>query len=176
MIDTARFKPKTVYVIYIAATPDKVWQALTDPAFSKQYFFGFAVDVEPKIGGRFLLHYPDGRVHARGEVVVWDPPRRFASTWLIEGMGEYDRLPECLVGYDIEPSGESVKVTMTESHSWEVPDAVLSGGRMGWPKVMSNLKSVLETGKPLLMKSEGPPPEMLAAVKQAVAEKPWLRS
>ena len=44
MIDTAKFKPKTVYVTYIAATPEKVWQALTDPAFSKQYFFGFAVD------------------------------------------------------------------------------------------------------------------------------------
>ena len=43
--DPAKFKPKTIYVTYIAATPEKVWQGLTDPAFSKQYFAGFAVDV-----------------------------------------------------------------------------------------------------------------------------------
>ena len=175
MTDTARFKPKTVYVVYIATTPEKVWQALTDGAFSRQYFFGFVVDIEPRIGGTFLMHYPDGRVHARGEVVAWDPPRRFSTTWLIEGMGEYDQLPECLVAYDVEPSGESVKVTMTESHSWDVPEAILSGGRMGWPKVMSCLKSVLETGKPLSTKAEGPPPEMAEAVRRAAAEKPWLR-
>jgi uncharacterized protein YndB with AHSA1/START domain len=45
MIDAAKFKPKTVYVTYIAGTPEKVWRALTDPAFTKQYFFGFSVDV-----------------------------------------------------------------------------------------------------------------------------------
>jgi len=174
MIDGAKFKPKTVYVIYIAATPDQVWRALTDPAFSRQYFFGFAVDVEPRAGGRFLLHYPDGRVHARGEVADWSPPRRFSCTWLIEGMDEFDELPECLVTYDIEQAGDAVRLTMTEAHSWDVPDAILSGGRMGWPAVLSNLKSVLETGKPLSIKAE-PPKQMLDAVRQAVAEKPWLR-
>ncbi len=62
MTDIREFKPKTIYVTYIASTPDKVWQALTDPAFSRQYFAGFAVDVEPKAGGKFRLLYPDGRV------------------------------------------------------------------------------------------------------------------
>ena len=65
---TGKFKPKTVYVTYIASTPEKVWQALTDPAFTRQYFFGFAVDVEPKQGGAFRLLHPDGRTHVRGEV------------------------------------------------------------------------------------------------------------
>jgi len=55
MIDIAAFKPRTVYVTYIAAAPGKVWQALTKPEFSKQYFFGFAVDIEPRAGGRFRL-------------------------------------------------------------------------------------------------------------------------
>ena len=77
--------------------------------------------------------------------------------------------------YDIEPSGESVKLTMTEAHSWDVPEAIYPGGRTGWPKIMSSLKSVLETGRPLVTRSEGPPPEMMEAVKQrargeAVAE------
>ena len=62
MIDIAAFKPRTVYVTYIAAAPGKVWQALTKPEFSKQYFFGFAVDIEPRAGGRFRLLWPDGRL------------------------------------------------------------------------------------------------------------------
>lgn len=175
MTALSRFTPKTVYVIYIASAPEKVWQALTDPAFSKQYFFGFAVDVEPRTGGKFLARYPDGRVHISGQVVDWSPPRRLSVTWRVEGMTEFGELPECLVSYEIEPSGESVKVTMSESHSWDVPEAILSGGRAGWPKIMSSLKSVLETGKPLSTKTEGPPPEMLQAVKRAVIEKPWLK-
>ena len=175
MTALSRFKPETVYVIYIASTAEKVWQALTDPAFSKQYFFGLAVDIEPRTGGKFLVRYPDGRVHITGQVVDWSPPRRLSATWLVEGMTEFGELPECLVSYEIEPSGESVKLTMTESHSWDVPEAILSGGRTGWPKIMSSLKSVLETGKPLSTKTEGPPQQMLDAVKRAVAEKPWLK-
>jgi len=175
MIDKAKFKPKTVYVIYITATPKEVWRALTDPAFTKQYFFGFAIDVEPKIGGAFRLLTPDGRVHVRGEVVDWEPPRRFASTWTVEGMKDFAELPECLVSYDIEPSGEAVKLTMMESHSWEVPEAILSGGRSGWPAILSSLKSVLETGKPVAMKMEGPPPDMIKAVQKALMEKAWLK-
>jgi uncharacterized protein YndB with AHSA1/START domain len=175
MIDAAKFKPKTVYVTYIAATPEKVWQALTDPAYTRQYFFGFAVEAGPKVGGAFRLLTPDGKVHVRGEVVEWSPPRRFASTWLVEGMKGYGELPECQVSYDIEPSGEAVKLTMMESHSWDVPDAILRGGQIGWPKILSSLKSVLETGKPVAMKMEGPPPGMTEAVQKALAEKPWLK-
>jgi hypothetical protein len=119
--------------------------------------------------------YPDGRVHMKGEVVDWSPPRRFACTWLIEGVTEFGELPECLVAYDIERSGEAVKVTMTESHSWNIPEAILSGGRTGWPKIMAGLKSLLETGRSLAAANEGPSQEMLAAVRKAVAEKPWLR-
>jgi uncharacterized protein YndB with AHSA1/START domain len=172
MIDTGRFKPNTVYVIYIAATPEKVWQALTDPAFTRQYFSGFAIEVEPRAGGAFRLRYPDGRVHMSGQVVEWSPPRRFSCTWRVEGMPDFRELPECLVTYDIEPSGGAVKLTMTEAHSWEVPDAILAGGRSGWPAILSSLKGVLETGKPLDIKME-PPSGMMEAVRRAVAEQPW---
>jgi uncharacterized protein YndB with AHSA1/START domain len=175
MTDAARFKPKTVYITYIASTPEKVWQALTDPAFTRQYFFGFAAAVEPRTGGAFLLLWPDGRIHVRGTVLEWSPPRRLAVTWLVEGMKDFGELPECLVSYDIEPSGDAVKLTMAESHSWDVPDAILSGGRMGWPKILSGLKTLLETGKPLTPASENPPAEFIDAVRQAVVEKPWLK-
>jgi uncharacterized protein YndB with AHSA1/START domain len=173
--DIATFKPKTVYVTYIAATPEKVWQALTEAAFTKQYFFGFAVEIEPKQGGRFRLLWPDGRVHVSGEVAEWSPPRRLAVTWLVEGMNDFGDLPECLISYDIAPSGEAVKLTMSESHSWDVPRDLLRGGEIGWPKILSSLKSLLETGRPLAAANEPPPPEFIEAVKKAVAEKPWLK-
>lgn len=175
MIDASKFEPKTVYVTYIAASPERVWQALTDPAFTRQYFFGFAIEVEPRTGGLFRLLHPDGRTHISGEVVEWSPPRRFACTWLVEGMKEFAELPVCLVTYDIEPSGDAVRLTMTEAHSWDVPEAILSGGRTGWPKILSSLKSLIETGKPLSAANEGPPPGFMEAVQRAVAEKPWLR-
>lgn len=175
MTHIGQFKPKTVYVTYVATTPQKVFQALTDPAFSRQYFAGFAVEVAPKTGGKFRLLYPDGRTHISGEVVEWSPPRRFVCTWLVEGMAEFAELPVCLVAYDIEPSGDAVKLTMTESHSWDIPDAILAGGQSGWPAILSNLKSVLETGKSMTLQMT-PPDGFMEAVQKAIAAKPWLRS
>jgi uncharacterized protein YndB with AHSA1/START domain len=174
MADVPKFKPNTVYVTYIAATPEKVWQALTSAEFTRQYFVGFAIEVEAREGGAFFLRYPDGRVHMSGRVVEWNPPRRFSCTWLVEGMPEFRELPECLVTYEIEQVGDAVKLTMTESHSWDVPDDILAGGRAGWPAILSSLKSVLETGKPLDIKM-APPEGMVEAVKRAVVEKAWLR-
>jgi uncharacterized protein YndB with AHSA1/START domain len=175
MVETANFKPGTVYVTYIAATPEQVWQALTDPAFTRQYFFGFAAEVEPRTGGAFKLLAADGSTHVRGEVVEWSPPSRFSCTWAVKGMGDFGTLPDCLVTYDVEPSGDTVKLTLTESHSWDVPPAILAGGQTGWPKIISGLKSLLETGKPLPMAVEGPPPGMVEAVQRAATEKPWLK-
>jgi hypothetical protein len=93
---------------------------------------------------------PDGRVDVKGAVVTWDPPRRLAC----HVAGRLDRgacaiLPGCLVSYDIAQAGEAVRLTMTGAHQWDVPDDLLSGGRAGWPAILSGLKSVLETGKPL---------------------------
>ena len=110
-----------------------------------------------------------------GRVVEWSPPRRFSCTWLIEGMPEFRELPVCLVTYEIEQPGAAVKLTMTEAHSWDIPDAILQGGRTGWPAILSSLKSVLETGKPLDVKL-APPEGMVEAVKKAVAERPWEAS
>ena len=81
-----KFVPTTVYVTYIASTPEKVWEALTRAEFTRQYFFGHSIEVEPKAGGSFILRAPDGSVHMRGRVVEYDPPRRLATTWSVEGM------------------------------------------------------------------------------------------
>jgi uncharacterized protein YndB with AHSA1/START domain len=168
-----RFVPKTVYVIYIASTAEKVWEALTSAEFTRQYFSGRSVEIEPKVGGSFLMRVQDGRFDIKGRVVEWDPPRRLSATWEVD-FAEFRELPACLVTYDIEPMGESVKLTTTEAHQWAVPDAILAGGRQGWPLILSGLKSVIETGKPIAVSVKmGPPQEMLDAIKEAVAKKPW---
>src|SRR3979409_1297624 len=76
-----KFLPKTVYVTYIASTPEKVWEALSRAEFTKRFFCGRAVEVEPKVGGSFAMRMPDGRYDIKGKVIEWDPPRRLSVTW-----------------------------------------------------------------------------------------------
>jgi uncharacterized protein YndB with AHSA1/START domain len=165
MIDIGSFKPDTVYTIYIASTPEKVWQALTTAEFSRQYFFGFAVELEKKVGGSFIVRAPDGSTHIDGEVLGCDPPRKLSVTWNVNWPGLVEKLGRTVVTYEIAQVGDAVRLTMTESHERELPEDILSGGRAGWPAILSSLKSVLETGKPLAVKME-PPLKMLAALKE----------
>ena len=69
-------KPDFIYTIYIASTPEKVWQALTSAEFSTKYFFGNSVEVEPRVGGTFIVRTPDGALHITGEVFEYEPPRK----------------------------------------------------------------------------------------------------
>jgi uncharacterized protein YndB with AHSA1/START domain len=164
MIATEEFRPTTVYTIYIASTPEKVWQALTSAEFSRKYFFGFAVESEFEVGGAFKVLAPDGSLHISGEVIECVPPRKLTVTWNVNWPGLVEKLGSTLVSYEIEPAGDAVKLTMTESHDRPLSDDILSGGRSGWPAILSSLKSLLETGKPLVIKM-APPQRMLAALK-----------
>src|SRR5580704_18822570 len=117
-----KFKPKTVYVTYIAASPEKAWQALTSSDFTRKYFWERDIEIEAKAGGAFALRLPDGRVNVRGKVIDYDPPRKLTVTWKVEWPEEFRKLPECLVTYEIAPAGDAVRLIMTESHSWDVPE------------------------------------------------------
>jgi uncharacterized protein YndB with AHSA1/START domain len=165
MIDIGLFKPSTVYTIYIASTSEQVWQALTTAEFSRQYFFGFAFEMEQIVGGSFIVRAPDGSVHIDGEVLACDPPRKLSVTWNVNWPGLVEKLGQTIVTYEIAQMGDAVRLTMAESHERELGDDILSGGRMGWPAILSSLKSLLETGKPLAVKME-PPLRMLAALKE----------
>jgi uncharacterized protein YndB with AHSA1/START domain len=159
------FKPDTVYTIYIAAPPEKIWQALTTAEFSRQYFFGFGVEIDQQVGGAFVLRRPDGAVHVDGEVIECAPPRKLSVTWRVNWPGLVEKLGQTLVTYEIEQAGEAVRLTMTESHERSISDDILAGGRQGWPAILSSLKSLLETGKPLAVKS-APSLRMLEALKK----------
>jgi uncharacterized protein YndB with AHSA1/START domain len=80
-MNVENFKPATVYTIYIAATPEKVWQALTSAEFSRKYFFGNAVEVDPRVGGAYIVRAPDGALHISGEVIECVPPRKLTVTF-----------------------------------------------------------------------------------------------
>jgi uncharacterized protein YndB with AHSA1/START domain len=159
------FKPMTVYTIYIAATPEKVWEALTSAEFSRKYFFGNSVEVEQRVGGAYFVRTPDGALHISGEVIECDPPNKLTVTFNVNWPLLIEKLGPTLVTYEIEQAGEAVRLTMSEAHDRPLSDDILEGGRQGWPAILSGLKSVLETGKPLAVKM-APPQRMLAALRE----------
>ena len=135
-----------VYVSYIRTTPEKLWSALTrDTEFMKQYWFGCHCKSEWTAGSRWALVYPDDRLADTGSIVEADPPRRLVIRWRNEWNPELKAEGDSLCTMELEPSGSAVKLSIT--HTIEVADSKLivavSGG---WPKVISNLKSLLESG------------------------------
>jgi uncharacterized protein YndB with AHSA1/START domain len=159
------FRPDIVYTIYIASTPEKVWQALTTAEFSRKYFFGFAVEAELRVGGAFTVRAPDGSVHISGEVVECVAPHKLTITWNVNWPALVEKLGVTLVSYEIERAGNAVRLTLTEAHDRPIGDDILSGGRSGWPAILSSLKSLLETGEALDIKM-APPQRMLEALKK----------
>jgi uncharacterized protein YndB with AHSA1/START domain len=159
------FKPMTVYTIYIASTPEKVWEALTRSEFSRQYFFGNSVEVDLRVGGAYIVRTPDGAPHISGEVIECVAPRKLSVTFNVNWPELVEKLGPTLVTYEIEQAGEAVRLTMTEAHDRALDDDILSGGRQGWPAILSSLKSLLETGDALTIKM-APPQQMLAALRK----------
>jgi uncharacterized protein YndB with AHSA1/START domain len=138
-------KSTHVYVSYIRTSPEKLWQALTDPEFTKQYWFGMRSESTWKPGASWQLVAGDGKIWDAGEVVEAKPPRRLVIRWQHQNKPELKAEGPTLCTMELEPNGSAVKLTIThtiERESSKVIEAV-SGG---WPKVISNLKSLLETG------------------------------
>lgn len=160
-----QFRPTLVYTIYIAATPEQAWQALTSAEFSRKYFFGNAVEVDLRIGGAYIMRTPDGSLHISGKVIECDPPKKLTVTFNVNWPALVEKLGATLVTYEIEPAGDAVRLTLTEAHDRPIDDDILSGGRAGWPAILSSLKSLLETGAALDIKM-APPQRMLEALKK----------
>ena len=140
-----------VYVIFIRTTPERLWSALIDPGMTKDYWFGMRMEAEWKTGGAWKLLFDDGRVADTGEVVVFDPPKRMELRWRNEFKPELKAEGYSRCTMELEPAGEAVKLTVT--HTMDSAEskfiAAVSGG---WPQILSNLKSLLETGKAILIR------------------------
>jgi uncharacterized protein YndB with AHSA1/START domain len=138
-----------VYVTFIRTTPAKLWEALTDPQFIRQYWFGVTVECGWKKGSPWKLVYPDGRLADSGELIEVDPPRRMVIRWQNEWNPELkaDGPSRCTI--ELEPTGNAVKLSIT--HEIDRPESkFITAVSGGWPKVISNLKSLLETGATVL--------------------------
>ena len=133
MEKTTEKTPDTIYVTYIATTPERVWEALTSAEFTTQYFFGRRIQSDWKVGSHWSLLTQDGAVDVQGKVLVGDQPRLLEVSWHVEGNEEARRLPYCRVRYQIEPLGDTVRLTMTEIHDDPIEAKYLEGGRQGWP-------------------------------------------
>ena len=134
-----------VYVSYIRTTPERLWSALTDGEFMKQYWFGNHCESEWTAGSSWKNVYPDGRVTDTGEIVEAVPPRRLVIRWEHQDKPELKAEGASLCTMEIEPNGTAVKLTI--SHTIECdPSKLIAAVSGGWPKVISNLKSLLESG------------------------------
>jgi uncharacterized protein YndB with AHSA1/START domain len=142
-------KEKFVYVTYIATTPEKAFQALVDGEMTRQYW-GHDNVSDWKPGSRWEHQRCDAAhtVDVIGEVIESTPPRRLVMSWAspgdVDNRDKYSR-----VAIDIEPVGQSVRLTVVHDEL-EAGSGMLKGITDGWPRVLSSLKSFLETGHPLV--------------------------
>jgi len=130
-----------------------------------EVFSGNSVEVDLRVGGAFIVRTPDGALHISGEVFECDPPKKLTVTFNVNWPALIEKLGPTLVTYEIEQAGDAVKLTLLQSHDRPISDDILSGGRQGWPAILSSLKSVLETGNPLSVQM-APPQRMLDALKE----------
>jgi uncharacterized protein YndB with AHSA1/START domain len=137
-----------VYITYIRTTREKLWEALTTPEFMKQYWFGVTAETDWKPGSSWKLILPDGRVADMGEILEAEPPARLVIKWRNEFRPELKAEGYTRCTMDIEQDGEVAKLTIV--HECDVANAkVIEAVSGGWPRILSNLKSLLETGRVL---------------------------
>jgi uncharacterized protein YndB with AHSA1/START domain len=135
-----------VYVTIIRTTPEKLWEALTDPKFIRQYWYGVNVECAWKAGAPWKMAFPDGRVTDAGEILEIDPPRRIVIRWQNEWNPEMKAEGPSRCTIDLTPLGDAVKLTIT--HVLDRPESkLIVGVAGGWPYTIANLKSFLETGE-----------------------------
>lgn len=137
-----------VYVTYIRTTPEKLWQALLDPEFTRRYWVETWQESEWKPGASWRMMCPDGRVHSTGEVLECVPYKRLVRTWHCEVIPESRAEGHSRVTFELEPVGDAVKLTFIQEN--DTPDSkTIVMASEGWPLILASVKSLLETGAPL---------------------------
>jgi uncharacterized protein YndB with AHSA1/START domain/DNA-binding transcriptional ArsR family regulator len=154
-------KPDFVYTTYINTTPERLWQALTDPAFTRRYW-GVTFESDWQAGSTVIWNQDGVTMADPAQVVLESEPcRRLAYTWhtftpeFAKAVGLSDEVlgkmideRRSKVTFDIEPLGQMVKLTVVHS-DFEPGSTVLEMVSVGWPHLLSGLKTLLETGETL---------------------------
>lgn len=142
-------KSTFVYTTYIRTTPDKLWQALTDREFMTQYWFGMHIASDWQTGAPWRMLSGDGRTMDEGTVLESDPPRKLVLRWRNRWKPEFEAEGDTLCTLTLQPEGDTVRLHIV--HESEQPHSgLIEAVSGGWPKILSNLKSLLETGAVIL--------------------------
>ena len=151
-------KSTFVYVTFIRTTAERVWSALTTPEFMRQYWFGMHCESDWKAGSPWKLVFADGRVADSGEIVEADPPQRLVVKWRNEWKAEMKAEGDSYCTFEIEivPDVSPPAVKLSITHAMERPESqLIQAVSGGWPRILSNLKSLLETGEIALKSNKG---------------------
>jgi uncharacterized protein YndB with AHSA1/START domain len=136
-----------VYQLFIRATPEQIWEAITEPEFTGQYFHGARIEVT---ADRYKSLSPDGDVWGDEEVLEFDPPRRLVHGWRSLYSPELAAEKTSRVTWEIEPQeGGFSLLTVVHDQLEGAPKTAESVSGAGWMMVLSGLKTLLETGHPL---------------------------
>jgi uncharacterized protein YndB with AHSA1/START domain len=135
-----------VYEIYIRTTPERLWEAITDPAIRMHYQFGAGVDSDWRVGSPLSMTHPRGGLLGDGEVLESDPPRRLVHTMTARWSDEVAAEGASRVTWEIEQVADSCRLTLTHDELREDANEQLYGG---WPMILSGLKTWIETGTEL---------------------------
>ena len=141
-------KSSFVYVIYIRTTLDKLWDALLEPQFQRTYWFGTTQQSEWTPGAAWKMVYPDGTITDSGEILEIEKPKHIVIRWRNEFRPELKAEGYSLCRIELEQADGAVRLTIR--HEIDKPGAkLIDAVSGGWPKILSSLKSLLETGAPL---------------------------
>jgi uncharacterized protein YndB with AHSA1/START domain len=136
-----------VYNVFIKATPEQIWEAITSPDFTERYFYGARIETKD---GRRVAHGPNGELWGDEPVLESDPPRRLVHEWRSRYDPELAAEEPSRVTWEIEPQeGGYALLTVTHDRLEGAPKTAASVAGPGWMMVLSGLKTLLETGEPL---------------------------
>jgi uncharacterized protein YndB with AHSA1/START domain len=135
-----------VFEIYIKTSPERLWQAITDPDTRSKYQFGARVSSDWTPGSRVEMSQPGGGLLGEGQNLEVDPPRRLVQTMVALWGDDVKSEGETRVTWDIEQVGDSCRLTVTHDRLRDGANTQLYGG---WPMILSGLKTWLETGETL---------------------------
>ena len=137
-----------VHVTFIRTTPEKLWRALIEPEFTRQFWMGTTQESEWKVGSSWRIAKPDGRTADSGEVVELEPYKKIVLKWQNHLFSQMTAEGFSRMTYELEPRGEMVRLTVT--HTMEKSESeFIKAVSNGWPVILSSLKSLLETGESL---------------------------
>ena len=139
---------KFVYVTYVRTTPERLWEALTEPEFTRQYWMGTRQESEWVPGASWRLYFEDGRLADSGEVMEIERPKQLVLKWRNEFRPELTEEGYSRATMELEPLGEMVKLTVTHEAPVAKSKFIEAVGG-GWPMILSSLKSLMETGEAL---------------------------